>query len=449
MGKFFGTDGIRGVANKDLTPEMAFKLGRVVAHILASDYKEPIILIGKDTRISGDMLESALTAGICSRGVSVYNLGILPTPGIAYLARYLKAQAGAVISASHNLMQDNGIKFFNQYGFKLSDEIEAEIEACLLNKEEDTMPRPTGKNVGHIIYLHKGKDIYKTYLKKIFNDTLKGMNIVVDNANGAASNVMPSILRSLGPTSLISISDEPNGININEDCGSTNIKNLKDRVIQCKADIGIAHDGDADRMLAVDELGRVVDGDQIMAICAGYLKEKGKLKNNLLVGTVMSNLGLRKFCEERDINYSVTGVGDRYVLEEMVKRDAILGGEQSGHIIFKEYSTTGDGLLTALMLMKVMKEKKQKLSTLADQMKIYPQTMRNIKVDNKEKILNNVAFKKAIKESSRILKNRGNILVRPSGTEPLIRIMAEGENLEEIENIVKDLAKIIQQLRAY
>ncbi|AMP20941.1 phosphoglucosamine mutase [endosymbiont 'TC1' of Trimyema compressum] len=444
MGKFFGTDGIRGIANKDLTPEMAFKLGRAVAHVLASDYEDPVITIGKDTRISGDMLESALAAGICSRGVSVYHLGVLPTPGIAYLTRHLKAQAGAVISASHNPMQDNGIKFFNQYGFKLSDEIEAEIESYLLNDEEDIMPRPTGKDVGHLIYLHKGKGIYEAYLKKIFNDTLEGLNIVVDNANGAASNVMPNILRSLEPASLISISDEPNGININEDCGSTHMENLRDRVIQCKADIGIAHDGDADRMLAVDELGRVVDGDQIMAICAGYLKEKGELKNNLLVGTVMSNLGLRKFCEERDIDYSATGVGDRYVLEEMVKRDAILGGEQSGHIIFKEYNTTGDGLLTALMLMKVMKEKKQKLSTLADQMKIYPQTLRNVKVANKEEALNNVAFKKAIEEAGKTLENRSRILVRPSGTESLIRIMAEGENLEEIESIVKDLAKIIQ-----
>lgn len=444
MGKFFGTDGIRGIANKDLLPEMAFKLGRAVAHVLVSDYEEPAISIGKDTRISGDMLESALTAGICSRGVSVYHLGVLPTPGIAYLTRHLKVQAGAVISASHNPMQDNGIKFFNQYGFKLSDEIEAEIEAYLLNDKENAMPRPIGKNVGNIICLHKGKDIYEVYLKKIFNDTLEGFNIVIDNANGAASNVMPNILRSLEPTSLISISDEPNGININKNCGSTHMKNLRDRVIQCKADIGIAHDGDADRMLAVDELGRVVDGDQIMAICAGYLKEKGKLKNNLLVGTIMSNLGLYKFCEERDINYITTDVGDRYVLEEMVKRDAGLGGEQSGHIIFKEYNTTGDGLLTALMLMKVMKEKKQKLSTLADQMKIYPQILKNVKVANKEKVLNNVDFKKSIEKASKKLKNRGRVLVRPSGTESLIRIMAEGENLEEIEGIVKSLMKIIQ-----
>lgn len=444
MGKFFGTDGIRGIANKDLTPEMAFKLGRAVAHVLASDYDDPVITIGKDTRISGDMLESALAAGICSRGVSVYHLGVLPTPGIAYLTRHLKAQAGAVISASHNPMEDNGIKFFNQYGFKLSDEIEAEIESYLLEEGEDTMPRPTGKDVGHLIYLHKGKGIYEAYLKKIFNDTLEGMNIVVDNANGAASNVMPNILKSLNPASLISMSDEPNGININEDCGSTHMENLRDRVIQSKADIGIAHDGDADRMLAVDELGRVVDGDQIMAICAAYLKENGQLKNNLLVGTVMSNLGLRKFCEERDIEFSATGVGDRYVLEEMVKKDAILGGEQSGHIIFKEYNTTGDGLLTALMLLKVMKAKKEKLSTLADQMKIYPQTLRNVKVSNKEEALNNEVFKKAVDAAGKTLEGRGRILVRPSGTESLIRIMAEGENLEEIEAIVKDLAKIIQ-----
>ena len=312
MGKFFGTDGIRGVANKDLTPELAFKLGRAVAYVLTRDYEEPMICIGKDTRISGDMLEAALAAGICSSGANVYQLGVVPTPAIAYLTRHLKAHAGAVISASHNPMEDNGIKFFNQFGFKLSDEVEEEIAGYVLDRPEE-IPRPVGRDVGRIISLDQGKNIYTAHLASIFADSLKGMHIAIDCANGAASEVMPALLRSLG-AKVVSLSDEPNGTNINEDCGSTHMENLRDYVIQHKADIGIAHDGDADRMLAVDELGRVVDGDQIMAICATYLKRRGELSGNKLIGTVMSNLGLRKFCEAEGIEFVATAVGDRYVL---------------------------------------------------------------------------------------------------------------------------------------
>lgn len=439
MSRIFGTDGIRGIANKELTPELAFELGRSVAYVLASQYEEPVITIGKDTRISGDMLEAALAAGICSSGVDVYLLGVVPTPAIAYLTRHLKAHAGAVISASHNKMEDNGIKFFNKYGYKLSDEIEDEISSFVLERK-DELPRPTGKNVGRIILLDKGKDIYSSFLKKFFSDNLNGMKIVVDSANGAASGVMPKLLKDLG-AEVISLSDEPNGTNINDDCGSTHMENLRDHVIQYKADIGIAHDGDADRMLAVDELGRLVDGDKIMAICSKYLKDKGKLTDNKLVGTVMSNLGLRKFCQEEGIEFIATNVGDRYVLEELQKNGGIIGGEQSGHVIFKEFNTTGDGPLTALFLLKVLKESGKKMSQLADMMKTYPQVLVNVKVKDKDKGMENKVFIDGVKEAEALLGDRGRILVRPSGTEPLIRIMAEGEDIEEIEELVSKLAR--------
>ena len=439
MSRIFGTDGIRGIANKELTPELAFELGRSVAYVLASQYEEPVITIGKDTRISGDMLEAALAAGICSSGVDVYLLGVVPTPAIAYLTRHLKAHAGAVISASHNKMEDNGIKFFNKYGYKLSDEIEDEISSFVLERK-DELPRPTGKNVGRIILLDKGKDIYSSFLKKFFSDNLNGMKIVVDSANGAASGVMHKLLKDLG-AEVISLSDEPNGTNINDDCGSTHMENLRDHVIQYKADIGIAHDGDADRMLAVDELGRLVDGDKIMAICSKYLKDKGKLTDNKLVGTVMSNLGLRKFCQEEGIEFIATNVGDRYVLEELQKNGGIIGGEQSGHVIFKEFNTTGDGPLTALFLLKVLKESGKKMSQLADMMKTYPQVLVNVKVKDKDKGMENKVFIDGVKEAEAFLGDRGRILVRPSGTEPLIRIMAEGEDIEEIEELVSKLAR--------
>lgn len=441
MGRFFGTDGIRGVANRDLTPETAFALGRAVAYVLAGDYDEPLITIGKDTRISGDMLEAALAAGICSGGVDVYLLGVVPTPAIAYLTRHLKAHAGAVISASHNPMEDNGIKFFNQFGYKLSDEVEDKIASFVLERSGE-IPRPVGKQVGRIIHLDQGKNIYMSYLAKAFGGSLKGLKVVVDSANGAASDVMPALLKKLG-AKVISIADEPNGVNINEDCGSTHMENLRDNVIQHKADIGIAHDGDADRMLAVDELGRIVDGDQIMAIAAKNLKARGALKGNKLVGTVMSNLGLRKFCQAEGIEFVATQVGDRYVLEEMIAGGAVLGGEQSGHVIYRKHNTTGDGPLSALMLLKAMQEEKKPLSELADQMIIYPQVLRNVRVQDRDRAMGDESFRKAIAQAEERLGDRGRILVRPSGTEPLVRIMAEGENLEEIEAIVLALAKMI------
>jgi len=441
MGRLFGTDGIRGIANEGLTPELAFDLGRAVAHVLTSDYEDPVITIGKDTRISGDMLEAALAAGICSRGVDVYLLGVVPTPAIAYLTKHLKAHAGAVISASHNPVEDNGIKFFNQHGFKLSDDIEDQI-ASFVNERKAEIPRPVGRGVGRIIQLDKGKNIYKTRLSNIFADSMKGMKIVVDSANGAASDITPSLLKSLG-AKVISVADEPNGLNINDDCGSTHMEHIRDQVIQHKADLGIAHDGDADRMLAVDELGRIVDGDQIMAICAKYMMDKNELVGNKLVGTVMSNLGLKKFCENEGIEFIATNVGDRYVLEEMQKTGAVLGGEQSGHVIFSNYNTTGDGPLSALMLIKAMKNNGKKLSELADIMQIYPQVLKNVRVKDKEASMNKPEFLEAIQKAEEELGDRGRILVRPSGTESLIRIMAEGESINEIERIVKKLCDLV------
>ena len=441
MGRLFGTDGIRGIANEGLTPELAFDLGRAVAHVLTSDYEDPVITIGKDTRISGDMLEAALAAGICSRGVDVYLLGVVPTPAIAYLTKHLKAHAGAVISASHNPVEDNGIKFFNQHGFKLSDDIEDQI-ASFVNERKAEIPRPVGRGVGRIIQLDKGKNIYKTRLSNIFADSMKGMKIVVDSANGAASDITPSLLKSLG-AKVISVADEPNGLNINDDCGSTHMEHIRDQVIQHKADLGIAHDGDADRMLAVDELGRIVDGDQIMAICAKYMMDKNELVGNKLVGTVMSNLGLKKFCENEGIEFIATNVGDRYVLEEMQKTGAVLGGEQSGHVIFSNYNTTGDGPLSALMLIKAMKNNGKKLSELADIMQIYPQVLKNVRVKDKEASMHKPEFLEAIQKAEEELGDRGRILVRPSGTESLIRIMAEGESINEIERIVKKLCDLV------
>ncbi len=443
MGRLFGTDGIRGVANKDLTPELAFSLGRALAHVLAGNDEKAVITIGKDTRISGDMLEAALAAGICSRGVDVYQLGVVPTPAIAYLTRHLGAQAGAVISASHNPMADNGIKFFNQFGSKLSDEVEDEIASFVLEKSQD-IPRVEGGKIGRIILLDQGKKIYMDYLREIFGGSLRGYHIVVDSANGAASGIMPELLVSLG-AKVTSLSDEPNGVNINQDCGSTHMENLREHVIQNGADLGIAHDGDADRMLAVDDLGRIVDGDRIMAICARYLKSRGELKGNLLIGTVMSNLGLRKFCQEEGIEFLATQVGDRYVLEEMERQGAVLGGEQSGHIIFRTYNTTGDGLLSALMLLKAMKAMKGRLSRLADLMTVYPQILRNVRVKDKEAAMKDPGFQKAVAAAEALLQERGRILVRPSGTEPLVRIMAEGEDTQEIDRIVRELAKALEQ----
>ncbi len=442
MGRLFGTDGVRGKANRDLTPGLAYRLGRAVAEILVEDAEEPSITIGKDTRISGDMLESALIAGICSRGVNVYRLGVLPTPAIAYLTRHLKADAGAVISASHNPYEDNGIKFFNRFGFKLSDELEDQIEALVTDKE-DRLPFPEGKGIGHVIDFENAREIYADYLRKNFPRSLEGIRVVVDCANGAASEVSPEVLQALG-AELTVINSHPNGYNINDGCGSTHLDQLKEEVIRQKADIGIAHDGDADRMLAIDETGAEVDGDKILVIAGTWLAARGELKENTVVVTVMSNMGLRKAFAEAGIDVLTTKVGDRYVLEEMLRAGACLGGEQSGHIIFSDYNTTGDGLMSALMLLQVMKETGKPLSVLASAMEVFPQVLVNVVVRDKGEAMANPEFLEAIRRAEEDLGDTGRILVRPSGTEPKIRIMVEGQrDIEKLDEMARKLKRII------
>ena len=442
MGKLFGTDGVRGKANVELTPELACCLGQAVAHVLVGDSETPAIAIGKDTRISGDLLETALISGILSRGVDVYRLGVIPTPAIAYLTKHLKADAGAVISASHNPFEDNGIKFFNRFGFKLSDELEEQVEELVENC--DQLPQATGGAIGRIIDFANAKEVYSQYLIKQFEGSLSGLKVVLDCANGAASEVSPHVIEELG-AELIVINNQPDGVNINANCGSTHLDFLKEEVIRHQADIGIAHDGDADRMLAVDETGDEVDGDKILVICAKHLKEKGLLTNNKVVVTVMSNMGLKKAFEEAEIEVEVTGVGDRYVLERMVEKEAVLGGEQSGHIIFLDTNTTGDGLMSALKLMEVMVKQKKPLSELAAQMTTYPQVLVNVRVADKEEAMQKPEFIQEIARMEETLGDMGRILVRPSGTEPKIRIMVEGQDLEELDTMARELKKIIAE----
>jgi phosphoglucosamine mutase len=440
MGKLFGTDGVRGTANKDLGPELAFKLGRAGAFVLARNKKRPKILIGKDTRLSGDMLESALTAGICSVGADVISLGIIPTPGVAYLTRELGADAGVVISASHNPMEDNGIKFFAGNGFKLPDELEDEIEDIIISKQE--LPSPTGPDVGKVTYLADALDRYAAYLKEHAGINLKGKRIVVDCANGAAYSLAPKVLADLG-AEVIPCFNQPDGVNINAGCGSTHPEKLMALVKEYNGDLGIAHDGDADRMLAVDEKGRLIDGDMIMVICALYLKAKGELPDNRVVVTVMSNLGLHIALKERGIEVLQTKVGDRYVLEKMLETGTVLGGEQSGHIIFSRLNTTGDGVATALQLLKVMTETGQPLSQLADQMVQLPQVLMNVRVKDKLGLENNIPIKEAIERVERTLGSGGRVLVRTSGTEPLVRVMAEGPDAAQLKELVQSIVDVV------
>jgi len=442
MGRMFGTDGVRGVANEGLTPELAFKLGRAGAKVLAKSHKNPKIVIGKDTRISGDMLEAALTAGICSVGADALLVGVMPTPAIAFLTRDLGATAGVVISASHNPVEDNGIKFFNDKGYKLEDEIEAEIERLVLIKDEG--PRPTGSLVGRAVQVLDAEDRYVSFVTQTVSSDLSGLKVIVDCANGAASSVAPQALNILG-AEVIPISNDPDGVNINKDCGSTYTKRLQEAVVKYGAHLGLAHDGDADRVLAVDEHGNLVDGDQIMVACALHLKKQGQLKNDTLVVTVMSNLGLHLALKEHNIKTEQTKVGDRYVLERMRKIQASLGGEQSGHIIFADHNSTGDGIITGLQLLSVIKESGQPLSKLASQMTRLPQILINVRVKNNETAMNNQKMKEAIEKAEQILGEKGRILVRPSGTEPLLRIMGEGPDAEQLKQIVESIAQVVRE----
>ncbi len=445
MGVLFGTDGVRGVANRELSPELAFKLGRAGAHILARGGSGARIVIGKDTRISGCMLEAALVAGICCAGVDVLKVGVMPTPAIAYLTRAMKAAAGVVISASHNPVEDNGIKFFGAGGYKLSDDTEAEIEALVMD-DCACVPRPAGGGVGRVLVVDDAEDRYVKFVCSTSNNNLQGLKIVVDCANGAAYRVAPRIYREMG-AEVIPIYNEPDGVNINSSCGSTHPESLMAAVIKTGADLGLAHDGDADRVLAVDAGGKLVDGDQIMVICAQHMEEKGTLAENTVVVTVMSNLGLHLALRESGIRVVQTKVGDRYVLEELQRSGARFGGEQSGHIIFLDHNTTGDGILTALQLLSVMKESGLALAELAGRIERLPQLLENVPVSDKDLVMNSPILAGAISEEEKRLNGRGRILVRPSGTEPLVRVMAEGKNMNQLKDIISRLANIITEIK--
>lgn len=447
MRELFGTDGVRGVANKDLTPLLAYKIGMAGAYVLSRDIKKPVkpaIVIGKDTRISGDMLEAALIAGICSVGVDVLRVGVMPTPAIAYLTRKLKATAGVVISASHNPFEDNGIKFFSSTGYKLPDEVEIDIENIIKAGLQE-IPYPTGSGIGAVKDIADAADLYANFVKSTVNTRLDGLKIVVDCANGAASWLSPRILREMG-AEVFAVNNQPDGININKDCGSTHPEFVARKVVELGADIGLAHDGDADRVIAVDEEGNIVDGDHIMAICSTHLKMQGKLPKDTVVLTVMSNLGLRLRLQKANIKVLETQVGDRYVLEELLRSGAAFGGEQSGHIIFLEHNTTGDGIITGLQVAAVVKETGKTLSELAAQMERLPQVLVNVRVADKKAVMENEEVRESIRRGQELLGETGRILVRPSGTEPKVRVMAEGPVEKELQEIVEEIAAVISRV---
>ncbi len=444
MGKYFGTDGVRGEANVELTPELAFKLGRFGGYVLSQHEEEtPLVFVGRDTRISGEMLEHALIAGLLSVGIRVYKLGVIATPGVAYLVRTEKASAGVMISASHNPALDNGIKFFGGDGFKLDDDRELEIEA-LLDAAEDTLPRPSAQGLGKVMEYPEGLRKYQEFLVST-GVQLDGMHVVLDTANGAASTSARQIFADLG-AQLTVIGENPDGLNINDGVGSTHPEHLQEKVKEVGAAIGLAFDGDSDRLIAVDENGEIVDGDKIMYIIGSYLSSKGLLEKNTIVTTVMSNLGFHKALDAKGIQKEITAVGDRYVVEEMRKSGYNLGGEQSGHVVIMDYNTTGDGQLTGVQLTKIMQETGKKLSELATEVTIYPQKLVNIRVENsmKDKAMEVPAIREIIEKMEAEMAGNGRILVRPSGTEPLLRVMAEAPTHEEVDYYVDTIAAVVQ-----
>ena len=444
MGKYFGTDGVRGEANVELTPELAFKLGRFGGYVLSQHEEEtPLVFVGRDTRISGEMLEHALIAGLLSVGIRVYKLGVIATPGVAYLVRTEKASAGVMISASHNPALDNGIKFFGGDGFKLDDDRELEIEA-LLDAAEDTLPRPSAQGLGTVMEYPEGLRKYQEFLVST-GVQLEGMHVVLDTANGAASTSARQIFADLG-AQLTVIGENPDGLNINDGVGSTHPEHLQEKVKEVGAASGLAFDGDSDRLIAVDENGEIVDGDKIMYIIGSYLSSKGLLEKNTIVTTVMSNLGFHKALDAKGIQKEITAVGDRYVVEEMRKSGYNLGGEQSGHVVIMDYNTTGDGQLTGVQLTKIMQETGKKLSELAAEVTIYPQKLVNIRVENsmKDKAMEVPAIREIIEKMEAEMAGNGRILVRPSGTEPLLRVMAEAPTHEEVDYYVDTIAAVVQ-----
>lgn len=444
MGRMFGTDGVRGVAGEELTIELATKLGQAGAFVLTKEQAhKPTIIVGCDTRISGGMLASALMAGICSVGANAIFAGVLPTPAIAYLTRKHKVDAGVVISASHNPMEFNGIKFFNGDGYKLSDSLEDEIEALIAGDMKD-IKLPTGSAIGKIEYRFDLAREYIDFMKKTVPVDLSGMKIVIDCAEGASYETSVATLTELG-ADLVAIHTEPDGTNINANCGSTHMQELQARVVAEKAALGLAFDGDADRMLAVDENGKLVDGDEIMAICANFMKSQGTLKKNTVVVTVMTNLGFTLMGQEQGLHIEKTKVGDRYVLENMLENGYNIGGEQSGHVIFLDDNTTGDGLLSALHLLEVMVSTGKPLSELAQVMEVLPQALVNAKVPNhkKESFMEYPEIASAVKELEEKFAGEGRVLIRPSGTEPLVRVMIEGKDQQQIETEAKKLAEFI------
>lgn len=449
MGRLFGTDGIRGVVGKTLTVDEAFKIGQAVTTVLQQESgKRPTILIGKDTRISSDMLECALIAGICSVGGNVLPLGVIPTPGVAYLTVQEKADAGIVISASHNPFEHNGIKVFNGQGYKLSDEMELRVEELVLAYAH--MDMKSGSEIGKCLRGMKVlKQDYIRHLRSTVSCELDGLRVLVDCANGAASATAPELFTRL-PLQADFINMDPDGININDHCGSTHMDILAKAVVAGKYDLGIAFDGDADRCLLVDELGNMIDGDKVMAVCGTMLRQQGRLTGNTIVATVMSNLGLHEFCRNNGIDLVCTAVGDRHVLEKMVECDYAIGGEQSGHTIFRAYATTGDGQLTALQFLQVLVQSGQKASELVSCCAQYPQELINVEVDHtpgvKERILSDQSVWAMVREKEALLNGEGRILLRPSGTEALIRVMVEAKTTELALNVANDLADYIKKL---
>lgn len=446
MGRLFGTDGVRGVANSELTCEMAMNIGRAAAMVLTdNNHRHPKILIGKDTRLSSDMLENALTAGLCSVGANVVKLGVVPTPAVAFLVGKYKADAGVMISASHNPCEFNGIKIFSGDGYKLPDALEEQIEAIVLDHVETPLC-PTGADVGSVSYAENTVKDYVDHVKSTVPFALTGMRIALDCANGSASRTAEQLFTELGAECHL-LSSEPDGVNINDRCGSTHMENLMGYVKENHMDVGLAFDGDADRCLAVDENGNLVDGDFMMAICAMDMKSRGKLAKDAVVGTIMTNMGFLRFCNENGMKFAATKVGDRYVLEEMLLEGYNFGGEQSGHIIFLDFATTGDGQLTGAQLCSILQRRQAKLSSIATLMGRYPQVMVNVTVsaDGKLRFYTDAEVKAAVEKAKDTLGDNGRIIVRPSGTEPLLRVMVEGQNPQEIETIANEVADVVRK----